>query len=129
MKDTRQVNLKITSIHFPITAIISIMHRLSGIALFVLLPIGLAVFCKMMSSQQNFDWWIATFKRPIFSVLLWVLLLPLIYHFIAGFRHLLMDIGIGETLCGSRLGSKLILVISILLAIILGVVLLWPATL
>ncbi|MCP3679549.1 MAG: succinate dehydrogenase, cytochrome b556 subunit [Gammaproteobacteria bacterium] len=120
MKDKRPVNLKITSIHFPIAAIISILHRLSGLALFVLLPVCLAVFCSMMRSQQSFDWWLATFHRPIYTVLLWLLLLPLLYHFVAGIRHLLMDVGCGESLCGGRLSAKLVLTISILLAIILG---------
>lgn len=121
MKDKRPVNLKITSIHFPITAIISILHRLSGLALFVLLPITVAVFANMMRSQQNFDSWVILFKQPVWTGLLWLLLLPLLYHFIAGIRHLLMDVGCGESLCGGRFSAKLVLVVAVLAAIILGV--------
>ena len=39
----------------------------------------------------------------------------------AGVRHLIMDMGIGETLEGGKLGSKIVIVISVVLIVLVGV--------
>jgi len=49
------------------------------------------------------------------------LLSALLYHLVAGVRHLIMDMGIGETLEGGRLGSKIIIAVSVVLIVLAGV--------
>ncbi len=49
------------------------------------------------------------------------LLSALLYHLVAGVRHLIMDMGIGETLEGGKLGSKIVIVISVVLIVLVGV--------
>jgi len=56
---------------------------------------------------------------------LWVVVSALIYHFVAGIKHLLMDWGIGETLEGAQLGAKLVVGISAILIIYAGVSIIW----
>ena len=53
--------------------------------------------------------------------MIWGLLSALLYHLVAGVRHLIMDMGIGETLEGGKLGSKIVLVVSAIVIVLLGV--------
>lgn len=55
------------------------------------------------------------------KLVLWALVAALAYHLTAGIRHLVMDLGIGETLRGGVLGARLVLVISAVLTILAGV--------
>ena len=53
--------------------------------------------------------------------MLWGVLSALLYHLVAGIRHLLMDAGLGESLEGGRLGAKILIVIAVVLIVLLGV--------
>jgi len=59
-------------------------------------------------------------QGDISKFILWAILAMLAYHIIAGVRHLLMDAGIGESLEGGVLGSKLVIFLGILVAAGLG---------
>jgi len=65
--------------------------------------------------------WLAA---PLVKVVVWGILAGLLYHLIAGVKHLVMDMGIGETLEGAKTGAKLVVVISVI-AIVLAGVWLW----
>lgn len=58
---------------------------------------------------------------PLAKFVVWVLLSGLMYHLTAGIRHLIMDLGIGETLEGGKLGAKLVFIISAVLIVLMGV--------
>jgi len=45
----------------------------------------------------------------------------LLYHLVAGVRHLIMDMGIGETLEGGKLGSQIVIAVSAVVIVLLGV--------
>ncbi len=45
----------------------------------------------------------------------WLVVCGLIYHTLAGVKHLFMDVGIGETLEGGKRGSVIVLVGSVIL--------------
>ncbi|MCF7982485.1 MAG: succinate dehydrogenase, cytochrome b556 subunit, partial [Pseudomonadales bacterium] len=57
----------------------------------------------------------------VVKLIIWVVLSALIYHLVAGIKHLLMDFGIGETLKGGQVGAKLTLAISAALILLAGV--------
>ncbi|MEM9242935.1 MAG: succinate dehydrogenase, cytochrome b556 subunit [Pseudomonadota bacterium] len=121
MKDKRPVNLKLTAIHFPMTAIVSILHRLSGLLLFVLIPVFLYVFTALMASPPRFNAWVACFSTyASVRFIIWLLVAAMTYHLIAGIRHLLMDVGVAESLVGGRMAARLVLLIWVIVAIVLG---------
>ena len=125
MPKERPVNLNLTTIHFPVTAILSILHRLSGLALFLCLPFVLLIFSYSMQSEEHFNYWINHFMHGFWGTfLLWLLFVCFVCHFVAGIRHLLMDAGWGESLQGGRRGAILALIIWLGLSIVLGI-LLW----
>lgn len=121
MNDKRPVNLDLTTIKFPVTAIASIAHRVSGVVLFLALPILLWMLDRSLASEQTFTDLTQLLAAPLAKLVVWGILAAVIYHLVAGTRHLIMDLGIGESLKGGRLGATLVWVISIVLILLAGV--------
>ena len=92
----RPVNLDIGSIKLPITAYVSILHRVSGVITFFALAVLLWLLDQSLASQQSFDSVRAILSHPLAQFIVWGSLVALLYHAIAGIRHLLMDLGVGE---------------------------------
>ncbi len=74
-----------------------------------------------LDSQEGFDNVKAWMTSPLAKLVIWGLLSALLYHLVAGIRHLIMDSGIGETLEGGKLGSKIVLAVSVVLIVLAGV--------
>ena len=92
----RPINLDIGTMRLPITAYVSILHRVSGVVTFFALAILLWLLDESLSSQQSFDSLKETLTQPIARIIVWASLVALLYHSVAGIRHLLMDLGVGE---------------------------------
>ena len=58
---------------------------------------------------------------PLAKLIVWGLLSALLYHLVAGVRHLIMDMGVGESLEGGKLGSKIVIVVSVVVILLAGV--------
>ncbi len=121
MKNQRPKNLNLFTIRFPIPALASILHRISGFILFILIPFLLWGLYWSLASQQNFNDLQQSLSTPCMKFFIWCCLSAFLYHFVAGIRHLLMDIGIGEELKSGRISAILTLVIAALLIILAGV--------
>lgn len=117
MKDTRPMFLDLTKIKFPPTAIVSILHRVSGVVLFLFIPLLLWIFGQSLASAQSFDYLIVTLASPGFKVTLWVLLAALLFHLLAGLRHLLFDFVLEEDYAVGRRWAYIIFVLSAIAAI------------
>lgn len=114
MNTNRPVNLDIRTIRMPITAIASILHRISGVVLFLALPYILWMLSGALGSESDYKTVVMHLESGIGRFALWAILSALSYHVIAGVRHLLMDIGVGETKQGGRTGAVLVLLLSAL---------------
>lgn len=114
-------NFNLFTIRYPLTAIISILHRLSGLFVFLLIPFFLWMLQSATHSQTGYDHIHTLFIKPGIKFLIWLSLAAFGYHFVAGLRHLLMDIGYGESLAAARLTATLTLIISIIWAILIGI--------
>jgi len=121
VKDKRPVNLDISTIHLPIAAYTSITHRISGVIVFVGVAILLWMFDLSMSSEEGFNQIKDLMTSPLMKFIVWGILSALAYHLVAGVKHLLMDMGIGETKEAAPLGAKITLVVSLILIVALGV--------
>lgn len=91
----------------------------------MILFLGIAVLLygldKSLSSEEGFTQVKECLTSPLAKFVIWGLLSALLYHLVAGVRHLIMDAGVGETLEGGKLGSKIVLVVSAILIVLLGV--------
>ena len=117
VKSNRPVNLSLSTVlavnmKSPV-AIASILHRISGVVIFLLIPVLLYVLQQSLASEAAF----AAVKSDVLGglvggFLVFVALAGLIYHLVVGAKHLVQDFGIGETLEGGRLLATLALVLA-----------------
>lgn len=121
MNKKRPVNLDIATIKLPVTAYVSILHRVSGVFLFAGVAVLLWMLDASLGSQEGFNNIRDLAASPVFQGILWVVLAALAYHTVAGIRHLIMDFGVGESLKGGQFGAKLALAIAIVLIVLAGV--------
>ena len=127
MNQKRPVNLDLGSIKFPPMAIASILHRISGLVLFLFLPIMLCFLKQSLVSEvsyQHLNQQIA--NCVLYKFVIWGFSTALLYHVLAGARHLLMDTGMGETLDAARRSAWIVIGLSILGAMTMGACL-WSA--
>ena len=120
MNDKRPVNLDLSTIKFPVTAIASITHRVTGVAIFLALPILLWMLDRSLASPESFADLKELMTSPLVKLVVWAILAVLLYHLVAGIRHLVMDAGVGESLEGGRRGAKLVFSISVVLILLVG---------
>jgi|TARA_B100000676_G_scaffold283851_1_gene310956 succinate dehydrogenase / fumarate reductase cytochrome b subunit len=120
VNDKRPVNLDLSTIKFPVTAIASITHRVTGVAIFLALPILLWMLDRSLASPESFADLKELMTSPLVKLVVWAILAVLLYHLVAGIRHLIMDAGVGETLEGGQRGAKLVFIISVVLILLVG---------
>lgn len=121
MNKSRPVNLDLTKFHFPPMAIISICHRISGVLLFLFLPVLLYLLHQSLLSSGHFSSMQHLLQTGGMRFLLWVILCATLFHLIAGIRHLLMDLGWGESVNAGRASAYAVIVIAVILFILSGV--------
>ena len=106
VKDTRPVNLDLTTVKFPLPAIISILHRISGVGLFFGIGIILYFLHLSLESEAGFERVLELLRATPVKIMIWLILAGLLYHLIAGIKHLLMDWGLGESREGALRGAN-----------------------
>ena len=123
MPASRPKHLNLMQIRLPLPAFVSILHRVSGAILFLLLPLLLYLLGSSLESQQSF----AVFKHwvgnPLVKIVLLGLLWAYLHHFCAGIRHLVMDLHIGLEIEAARATSYAVMGISVALMAVIGVML------
>jgi succinate dehydrogenase / fumarate reductase, cytochrome b subunit len=109
-------NIHVTQIiryRMPLSAMVSIMHRISGALIFLLLPFVLYLFEKSLFSEIAFEHFKGIVSHWFVKLILLGLSWAYLHHFCAGIRHLLMDMHIGLTKAGARRTSIAVYAISL----------------
>jgi len=109
------------NLSWPVTAISSGLHRISGVLLVSAVPFTLWLLEKSLTSQAEFNQVKSILQGDLVKLIVWAVLSMLSYHIVAGIRHMLMDAGIGESLEGGQRGAQLVILLGILIAAGLGV--------
>ena len=118
----RPVYLNLLAIRQPVPAIVSILHRASGAALFLVgLPLALWTLQASLGSPEGYQRVAAFFAHPLVKLVLIGLVWAYLHHLIAGVRHLLADIHIGLDLASARQSAAVTLVLGILLTLAIAV--------
>tara|TARA_R110001583_G_scaffold43972_3_gene139691 strand:- start:4790 stop:5167 length:378 start_codon:yes stop_codon:yes gene_type:complete len=119
---TRPVNLDLRTIKQPLPAISSILHRITGIILFIGVAFMLYAFDLSLDSQQGFDAVADMLSNSFFAKLVaWGLVSALLYHLFAGIKHLIMDCGYCEELESGALIAKATLVAGVVSTLLAGI--------
>jgi succinate dehydrogenase / fumarate reductase cytochrome b subunit len=118
----RPVYLNLLSIRQPLPAIVSILHRISGALLFLIgIPFLLWAVQRSLASADAWAQMRATLSSPLSKIVLIVLAWAYFHHFIAGIRHLVMDLHWGMDLKSARMSSAVTLVLAVLLTLAIAV--------
>ena len=120
MAKPRPKYLNLFQIRLPLPGIISIMHRVSGAALFLFLPLLLALFEMSLESVQTFAQFKSTMSHWMVKLIVIGLVWAYLHHLCAGIRHLALDLHYGMELSGAQTSSYLVLAVSIALTAVAG---------
>ncbi|AEF03039.1 succinate dehydrogenase, cytochrome b556 subunit [Alteromonas sp. KS69] len=123
MKKQRPVNLELNTIKFPPAAISSILHRVTGVAMFFALLFVIWAWAVSVSSPEGFANVQAMMDGIIGKVIAIGTLSALTYHILGGLRHVVMDLGHWEELESGNLSAKIAIALWIVLTVVLGVAL------
>lgn len=118
---TRPKHLNLVTIRLPVPGIVSIMHRVSGAVLFLMLPLLLWLFQSSLQSPESFAKFHAVVSNPLMKLFLLALLWGYLHHLLAGVRHLFLDLHVGAELETARASSLVVLIGAIVLTLAVGV--------
>lgn len=105
----------------PIGAIASITHRITGVGLFVAIGFLLWALSVSLDSEAGFETVQAVMTHPLAKFIAWGTASFVLYHLIAGIKHLFMDAGYFETKESGPAASKVVIVLSVVGIVLLGV--------
>jgi succinate dehydrogenase / fumarate reductase cytochrome b subunit len=116
-------NIHVTQLinyRLPLAGIVSFLHRISGFALFAMLPFVLYMFELSIRSELAFGHFSAIFSNPLVKVVILGVVWAYMQHFCAGMRHLFMDMHMGLDKDTARKSAVAVLVSSLLLTALVG---------
>ena len=117
----KPVYINLFKIQLPLSALLSITHRVSGMLIFFLvLPVSAFIFNLLFQSSDSFALFMDSYNASIFIrtfVLFNILVFE--YHVIAGIRHMLMDFHlINETLSSSNTSAMAALILFFVISLL-----------
>lgn len=121
MQKERPKNLDLSTVSLPVTATASILHRISGIIVFITLAILLMLLNCSLSSEQNFNQVLGYFDLFLVEFVIWGILTALAYHAVFGVRHMIQDLGYWEELDCANLSAKIGFILTAVLSVLAGV--------
>ena len=110
----KPVFINLLKIRLPLSAFMSITHRVSGVALFLLvIPVSLVIFTYLVSSEASYLEFLEFYEdNLVFRTFVLFCILIFQYHMFAGLRHLLHDFHVlPETLNSSNISSQVALIL------------------
>ena len=120
MNNKRPKHLALHQIKLPLSGIVSILHRASGMLLFLALPLLLMMLQYSLRSIETYTRLMGVLGHTLSKLALLVLLLGFFHHFCAGLRHLAIDLHYVRNLVQARGSSKIVVAASLLLTILIG---------
>lgn len=100
--------LNLFLIKLPPSGVVSIAHRISGVLMFVSIPVIAYLFALALESRQGFEQVRVWLASPAAIVLTVLLVWSFSHHLLAGIRHLLLDIEIGVQRAQARTSAWLV---------------------
>ena len=120
MNKHRPKHLALHLIKLPLPGFVSILHRISGLLLFIALPLLLLMLQYSLRSIETYTQLLAVLAHPLAKLMLLGLLWAFLHHFCAGLRYLAIDLDYGVKLAQARASSKMVLAVSLVLTVLLG---------
>ncbi|OEZ94029.1 succinate dehydrogenase, cytochrome b556 subunit [Duganella phyllosphaerae] len=104
----------------PLAAIVSILHRISGVLIFALLPFVLYLLQESLRSEISFAHYQGFVTYPLVKLFILALVWAIMHHMFAGVRHLVMDLHVGLDKDSARKSSAAVLALSLTLTVLVA---------
>jgi len=111
---------QLSNYRLPLAGVVSILHRISGLLMFALLPFALYLLELSIRSEISFAYFQGIAANPLAKLILLALVWAYMQHFCAGTRHLVMDLHIGLDKDSARKSAVTVLLISLSLTALVG---------
>ena len=113
--------LNVAKIRLPIPGFVSILHRVSGAGLFLLIPVLIWIVDASLASNDGFASVKSAADHPFVKLMVLAVVWALAHHFLAGIRYLLLDVQTGIDLRSARGSAWAVLGLSLVLTAAVGV--------
>lgn len=120
IKDNRPKFLNLLKIRLPITGVASINHRISGLILFLAIPISLYFFQLSLTGEAGYSEMLTSMSSLVIKLFLVLLIWSFVHHLFAGFRFLLIDQNIGVSLSAARKSAWFVVFAALIVTIIIS---------
>ncbi|MFA7240725.1 MAG: succinate dehydrogenase, cytochrome b556 subunit [Sulfuricellaceae bacterium] len=121
MPKHRPKYLNLFTIKLPLPGVVSILHRISGVLLFLFIPFALYLLQLSLASEEGFEAAKRVLSGGFAKLVLLGLAWALLHHFFAGLRYLAMDLHFCIDLSQTRRACMAIMATSLGLTLLLGV--------
>lgn len=110
----RPIYLNLFKIRLPITGIVSLAHRVTGVLLFLSIPFAAYLLDLSVRSEADFAHVRQLLNQPVLVLIQIAILWSFAHHFFAGIRFLLIDADIGVEKQSARMGAWLVLLAEVI---------------
>lgn len=116
----RPVFLNPLQIKLPLPGVVSITHRITGVLLFLSIPLSIYLLGISTESATGFAAAGAFIRHPLVMVIVLLIQFSFLFHFFAGIRYLILDAGYCEDLPSARRLAWYVIVLSVVSFVLLA---------
>ncbi|GAB4361500.1 MAG: succinate dehydrogenase, cytochrome b556 subunit [Gammaproteobacteria bacterium] len=113
----RPKNLDLLRFRLPMVGIASIAHRISGVLMFLAIPIFIYLLQQSLSGEEGYRQVADLMSSVVFRLVVVAMVWALVHHLCAGVRYLLLDIDVGVEKTAARQSALIVLVIGAVAAL------------
>jgi succinate dehydrogenase / fumarate reductase cytochrome b subunit len=114
----RPVFLDLTRIDMPVMAVLSFAHRITGVLMFLSIPIVIYLLGLSLASPQGYETVTSFFDSGLFRLAVLLMLWCFAHHFFAGIRYFMLDLDIGVDVINGRRSAWCVLGAGLVVAVI-----------
>jgi succinate dehydrogenase / fumarate reductase, cytochrome b subunit len=108
----RPVWFNLSLFNLPLPGKVSILHRISGALLYLLLPAVLYALDASLASPEVYAAMIEGMQHPFVKLVLFGLIWAFVQHTLSGIRLLLLDLHLGADLHTARASARVVMMLS-----------------
>lgn len=120
-KRPKYLNLPQLASKMSVTAKVSILHRVSGVLMFLAIPLMLYLLHNSLTDPEFYSSYYSLATCPMLKIIYILLVWAILHHMCAGVRFLFLDIHMGVERATAQKTARIVLVVSLLLTVLLGV--------
>ncbi|MEO9135080.1 MAG: succinate dehydrogenase, cytochrome b556 subunit [Casimicrobiaceae bacterium] len=113
----RVVFLDLARIQMPVGALTSILHRITGVLLALVIPVVALLLARSLQGPESYADVTRLFGHPVVKVVAILWIWALAHHLLAGLRHMLMDVDVGSLLKPARRSAWTVNIAGVVIAL------------